>query len=210
MTPKQIELIRASWTSVEPIQDVAATLFYDRLFELDPTLRRLFRRTDMAQQRKILMQTCTVVVQEPRPARPARPGDRGPRAAACRVRRPRSALRHGRSRAAVDARAGPRRRVHARRPRRLGRGLHRTRHGHDRRRPRGGRRRLTTPVGRALGFTRPTMDSQFGRALGSPGRSGFSGRSRPRQNVNALNRSPISPDRRAAVPAGRRSGPAAS
>lgn len=62
MTPRQIELIRASWTSVEPIQDVAATLFYDRLFELDPTLRRLFRRTDMAQQKKILMQTLTVVV----------------------------------------------------------------------------------------------------------------------------------------------------
>jgi hemoglobin-like flavoprotein len=62
MTPSQVELIRASWTAVEPIQDVAATLFYDRLFELDPSLRRLFRRTDMAQQKKILMQTLTVVV----------------------------------------------------------------------------------------------------------------------------------------------------
>ena len=62
MTPSQVELIRASWTAVEPIQEVAATLFYDRLFELDPSLRRLFRRTDMAQQKKILMQTLTVVV----------------------------------------------------------------------------------------------------------------------------------------------------
>jgi hemoglobin-like flavoprotein len=62
MTPTQVESIRASWTVVEPIQDVAATLFYDRLFELDPSLRRLFRRTDMAQQKKILMQTLTVVV----------------------------------------------------------------------------------------------------------------------------------------------------
>jgi len=62
MTPSQVELIRTSWTAVEPIQDVAATLFYDRLFELDPSLRRLFRRTDMAQQKKILMQTLTVVV----------------------------------------------------------------------------------------------------------------------------------------------------
>jgi len=62
MTPAQVALIRESWTAVEPIQDVAATLFYDRLFELDPTLRRLFRRTDMAQQKKILMQTLTVVV----------------------------------------------------------------------------------------------------------------------------------------------------
>ena len=62
MTPTQVESIRASWTAVEPIQDVAATLFYDRLFELDPRLRRLFRRTDMAGQKKILMQTLTVVV----------------------------------------------------------------------------------------------------------------------------------------------------
>jgi hemoglobin-like flavoprotein len=62
MTPRQIDLIRASWSAVEPIADTAATLFYDDLFELDPALRRLFRRTDMAAQRKILMQTLTVVV----------------------------------------------------------------------------------------------------------------------------------------------------
>jgi hemoglobin-like flavoprotein len=62
MTPAQVEMIRASWTAVEPIQDVAATLFYGRLFQLDPTLRRLFKRADMAQQKKILMQTLTVVV----------------------------------------------------------------------------------------------------------------------------------------------------
>ena len=62
MTPRQIDLIRDNWSAVEPIADTAATLFYDRLFELDPAIRRLFRRTDMAQQRKILMQTLTVVV----------------------------------------------------------------------------------------------------------------------------------------------------
>lgn len=62
MTPRQIDLIRASWSAVEPIADTAATLFYDQLFELDPAIRRLFRRTDMAAQRKILMQTLTVVV----------------------------------------------------------------------------------------------------------------------------------------------------
>jgi hemoglobin-like flavoprotein len=62
MTPRQISLIQSSWSAVEPIADTAAILFYDRLFELDPALRRLFRRTDMAQQRKILMQTLTVVV----------------------------------------------------------------------------------------------------------------------------------------------------
>ena len=62
MTPTQIELIRTSWASVEPIADLAATLFYDRLFEQDPAVRRLFRKTDMAAQKKNLMQTLTVVV----------------------------------------------------------------------------------------------------------------------------------------------------
>jgi hemoglobin-like flavoprotein len=62
MTPTEIELIRASWAAVEPIADTAAGLFYGRLFELDPAIERLFRRTDMAGQRKILMQTLTVVV----------------------------------------------------------------------------------------------------------------------------------------------------
>lgn len=62
MTPRQIEIIRTSWTAVEPIQDVAADLFYARLFELDPALGRLFRTSHMAQQKKILMQSLTVVV----------------------------------------------------------------------------------------------------------------------------------------------------
>jgi len=62
MTPTDIDLIRASWSGVEPIADTAASLFYGLLFELDPAIERLFRRTDMAAQRKILMQTLTVVV----------------------------------------------------------------------------------------------------------------------------------------------------
>ena len=62
MTPRQIDLIRTSWSAVEPISDTAAVLFYDRLFELDPALRRLFARADMAKQRKVLMQTLAVVV----------------------------------------------------------------------------------------------------------------------------------------------------
>jgi hemoglobin-like flavoprotein len=62
MTPRQIELIRASWSAVEPVAYRAATLFYYQLFELDPTLERLFRKADMAKQRKVLMQTLAVVV----------------------------------------------------------------------------------------------------------------------------------------------------
>ena len=62
MTPAQIDLIRTSWTKVEPIADTAATLFYRRLFELDASTRALFSHTDLAKQGKILMQTLTVVV----------------------------------------------------------------------------------------------------------------------------------------------------
>jgi hemoglobin-like flavoprotein len=62
MTPRQIESIQVSWAAVEPIQDIAATLFYDRLFETEPAVRRLFRRTDMVAQKKVLMQTLAVVV----------------------------------------------------------------------------------------------------------------------------------------------------
>jgi hemoglobin-like flavoprotein len=62
MTPAEIALIRDSWAAVEPIADTAARLFHGRLFELDPAIERLFRRTDMAGQRKVLMQTLTVVV----------------------------------------------------------------------------------------------------------------------------------------------------
>lgn len=62
MTPQQQTLIADSWTQVAPIADQAATIFYTRLFELDPSLRRLFAHTDMAAQRKNLVQTLTVVV----------------------------------------------------------------------------------------------------------------------------------------------------
>jgi len=62
MTPSQVQLIRSSWSAVEPISDQAATAFYARLFELDPRIAPLFLHTDMAKQHKILMQTLTVVV----------------------------------------------------------------------------------------------------------------------------------------------------
>jgi hemoglobin-like flavoprotein len=62
VTPAQQTLIRESWAQVAPIADTAATIFYGRLFELDPSLRDLFSRTDMASQRRNLMQTLAVVV----------------------------------------------------------------------------------------------------------------------------------------------------
>jgi hemoglobin-like flavoprotein len=54
MNPKQIELVQSSFAQVAPIADVAAALFYQRLFELDPSLRPMFRG-DMTEQGKKLM-----------------------------------------------------------------------------------------------------------------------------------------------------------
>jgi hemoglobin-like flavoprotein len=56
-----IELVQASWARVMPMSDAAATLFYDRLFALDPSVRSLFK-SDMREQKKKLMQTLSVAV----------------------------------------------------------------------------------------------------------------------------------------------------
>ena len=61
MTPRQIELIRSSFRLVQPILADAAELFYDRLFELDPSLRQMFRTAKKEQAQK-LAQALTVVV----------------------------------------------------------------------------------------------------------------------------------------------------
>jgi hemoglobin-like flavoprotein len=57
-----IPLVQRTWEMVLPIADDAAQLFYGKLFELDPSLRRMFSSTDMAEQRKKLMQIITVAV----------------------------------------------------------------------------------------------------------------------------------------------------
>lgn len=61
MTPEQKQLVRETFAQVAPIADAAAALFYGRLFELDPSLRPLFRG-DMTEQGRKLMQTIAVVV----------------------------------------------------------------------------------------------------------------------------------------------------
>lgn len=57
-----IALVQRTWDQVVPISDTAAQLFYDRLFELDPSLRAMFAHSDMTEQRKKLMQMITVAV----------------------------------------------------------------------------------------------------------------------------------------------------
>lgn len=61
MTPKQIILIQNSFEQVLPIAEAAAELFYRRLFQLDPSLKPLFRG-DMREQGRKLMTMLKVVV----------------------------------------------------------------------------------------------------------------------------------------------------
>ena len=61
MTPEQIRLVQDSFAKVLPIADVAAELFYGRLFELDPSLRGMFRG-DMQEQGRKLMNMLKVAV----------------------------------------------------------------------------------------------------------------------------------------------------
>jgi hemoglobin-like flavoprotein len=63
MTPDQARLIKETWNQVVPIADTAAELFYNRLFEIDPTTRVLFKATNMPEQRQKLIQTLSVTVQ---------------------------------------------------------------------------------------------------------------------------------------------------
>ena len=62
LTARQKDLVRSTWAQVLPISDEAASLFYGRLFEIDPKTRPLFASTDMAEQGRKLMQTIDVVV----------------------------------------------------------------------------------------------------------------------------------------------------
>jgi hemoglobin-like flavoprotein len=61
MNRDQIKLVQESFDKVVPIADAAATLFYGRLFDLDPALESLFKG-DMAEQGRKLMQMIGVAV----------------------------------------------------------------------------------------------------------------------------------------------------
>jgi hemoglobin-like flavoprotein len=61
MTPEQIRHIQKSWAAVVPIASTAADLFYERLFDLDPSLRALFP-ADLSVQKKKLMDMLHQVV----------------------------------------------------------------------------------------------------------------------------------------------------
>jgi hemoglobin-like flavoprotein len=61
MTPRQIEIVKLSFAKIMPFKDQAAELFYCRLFELDPSLRLMFR-SDLTEQKQKLMVAIAMVV----------------------------------------------------------------------------------------------------------------------------------------------------
>jgi hemoglobin-like flavoprotein len=61
MTPQQIDLVRSSWQQVFPLRETAAPMFYDKLFELEPALRPLFK-ADLSQQAGKLFDTLNALV----------------------------------------------------------------------------------------------------------------------------------------------------
>ena len=61
MTPDQVKLVQESFAKVAPISETASVLFYDRLFEVAPTVKAMFP-ADMTEQRKKLMATLAAVV----------------------------------------------------------------------------------------------------------------------------------------------------
>ena len=61
MTPQQIELVKSTWSKVVPIQETAADLFYNKLFELDPKLKPLFKSDIKLQGQKLMTMLGTAV-----------------------------------------------------------------------------------------------------------------------------------------------------
>jgi hemoglobin-like flavoprotein len=61
VSPRTQELVQRTWAQIVPMADTVANHFYDRLFELSPPVRALFK-SDMAHQKKKLMQMLGVAV----------------------------------------------------------------------------------------------------------------------------------------------------
>jgi|SRR5688500_159780 len=61
MNTQQIELVQASFEKVRPIADQAAETFYQRLFEIAPQYRHMFK-SDMKKQGAMLMSTLGLAV----------------------------------------------------------------------------------------------------------------------------------------------------
>ena len=61
MNSTQVKLVQESFAKVVPISEAAAVIFYDRLFEVAPSVKAMFP-DDMTEQRKKLMMMLAAVV----------------------------------------------------------------------------------------------------------------------------------------------------
>lgn len=61
MTPEQALLVKTSWEKVVPISETAAELFYGKLFELDPSVKALFKGDIKEQGAKLMKMINTAV-----------------------------------------------------------------------------------------------------------------------------------------------------
>lgn len=61
MNTQQIQLVQESFAKVRPIADQAAATFYQRLFEIAPSYRSMFK-SDMKKQGAMLMSTLGLAV----------------------------------------------------------------------------------------------------------------------------------------------------
>jgi hemoglobin-like flavoprotein len=62
ITAEQVQLVQQTFMKILPIQDLAAHLFYTRLFQMDPSLKPMFKG-DMQEQGRKLMQMIGMAVQ---------------------------------------------------------------------------------------------------------------------------------------------------
>ena len=63
MNPEHLRIVKSTWRRLEPIADVAARLFYERLFDVNPELKPLFHPVDMRRQQDNLVRAIDHVVQ---------------------------------------------------------------------------------------------------------------------------------------------------
>lgn len=56
-------VIRESWMQLIPLRSTTAQLFYQRLFEIDPSAQRLFEGKPMEDQQEKFLQTLDLLVQ---------------------------------------------------------------------------------------------------------------------------------------------------
>jgi hemoglobin-like flavoprotein len=62
MRSDQRVLVKKTWTAILPTADSAASLFYQKLFEIDPEARKLFQHIDMCGYKRRLIEAFSYVV----------------------------------------------------------------------------------------------------------------------------------------------------